>query len=342
MIDREKKQGTDAMQTSGEFSEIPVLDVSAIHGNSDEDKHALATRFREVYGTTGFGYIRNHGVDPELISRVFSASKQFHEMSRETKMLVELDSNHRGFIPINTSTDVNSKLADVKKPNQSESFMVMREDDEVSQQVQAGDYLAGPNQWPDLPGFRATVMAYNDALSDLAHKLLDIVAMSIGARPEDLTSQFDPPTTWLRLLYYPPTNAMSGDDLYGSAPHTDFGCLTLLAQDGIGGLQVQTPSGNWVDAPLIEGTFVVNVGDMLHRWSNGLLLSTPHRVINRSGRARYSCPFFYDPNVSAQIAPLDSTISKDRGVQFEPLNFGEFLRSELEAGYQKHAREKID
>ena len=101
---------------------------------------------------------------------------------------------------------------------------------------------------------------------------------------------------------------------------------------------MQTPSGNWVDAPLIEGTFVVNVGDMLHRWSNGLLLSTPHRVINRSGKARYSCPFFFDPNVSAQIVPIASTVSKGRPAQFESLNFGEFLRGELEAGYQKHAR----
>ncbi|MGI9366615.1 MAG: isopenicillin N synthase family dioxygenase [Rhizobiaceae bacterium] len=333
-------QGTDAMQTSSEFSEIPVLDVSAIHGDSEEDKRNLAARFREIYGTTGFGYISNHGVDSDLISQVFSASRQFHDLPRETKLHVELDSNHRGFIPINTSTDVNSKLADVKNPNQSESFMVMREDSGDAPQVLAGDYLAGPNQWPDLSGFRTAVMAYNDALSVLAHKLLEIVAMSVGARPEELTSQFDPPTTWLRLLYYPPTEAMSDDDLYGSAPHTDFGCMTLLAQDGIGGLQVQTPAGNWVDAPLIEGTFVVNVGDMLHRWSNGLLLSTPHRVINRSGQARYSCPFFYDPNVSALIAPLGSTISVDRPARFEPLNFGEFLRNELEAGYQKHAQKK--
>ena len=124
--------------------------------------------------------------------------------------------------------------------------------------------------------------------------------------------------------------------LFGSAPHTDFGCLTILAQDDVGGLQVQTPAGAWIDAPVIPGSFIVNVGDMLHRWSNGILRSTPHRVINRSGRERYSCPFFFDPNVATDIAPLPSCITPERPPAFEPINFGAFLKAELEAGYDKH------
>ncbi|MEM6986625.1 MAG: 2OG-Fe(II) oxygenase family protein [Pseudomonadota bacterium] len=221
-------------------------------------------------------------------------------------------------------------------PNQSESFMVMREDRFDAPATQRGDYLSGPNQWPALDGFQADVMAYKDALTDLAHKLVEIVALGLGTAPDALTSHFSPATTWLRLLYYPPTDPLADEDLYGSAPHTDFGCLTLLAQDDIGGLQVMTPAGKWIDAPRIPGTFVVNVGDMLHAWSNGLLRSTPHRVINRSGKARYSCPFFYDPNVNATINPLPSTVSEDRPARFEPIVFGEFLRNELEAAYQKH------
>ena len=272
------------------------------------------------------------------MERVFAASQRFHAAPRELKMAVELNHLHRGFISINTSTDVNSKLADVKKPNQSESFMVMREDTEDAPEVRAGDYLAGANQWPDLDGFRDDVMAYHDALTELAGKLVEIVALALGAEPEELRSNFNPPTTWLRLLYYPPAAPLSEDDLYGSAPHTDFGFLTILAQDEVGGLQVQTPAGNWIDAPRIADTFVVNVGDMLHRWSNGRLLSTPHRVINRSGKPRYSCPFFYDPNVTTDIAPLQATVSPEHPAKFEQLNFGEFLRGELEAGYQKHKR----
>lgn len=321
-----------------EFSNIPVLDVSPIHGDDHAAKQALADEFLRVYGTTGFGYIANHGVDAQLIDSVFAASKRFHDAPLETKMAVELNHLHRGYIPINTSTDVNSKLADVKKPNQSESFMVMRQDAEDAAEVLAGDYLAGPNQWPEVSGFREPVEAYHNALATLAFQLVEIVALALNADPQDMAKHFAPPTTWLRLLYYPPAPPIDDPDLYGSAPHTDFGFLTILAQDEIGGLQVQTPAGRWIDAPRIPGTFVVNVGDMLHRWSNGRLKSTPHRVINRSGQPRYSCPFFYDPNVSTDIAPLPSTVTAQTPALFAPINFGEFLRGELEAGYQRHKK----
>lgn len=319
-----------------EFSEIPVIDVSAIHGTDPHALGQLAQEFRQTYGSTGFGYIRNHGIDTALIDRVFAASARFHALPRDQKMQVELDANHRGFIPINTSTDVNSKLADVKRPNQSESFIVMREDGPDAPDVVSGAYLAGPNQWPELVGFREDVMAYQDALSGLGRKLMRVAAASLGTDPGELSAAFERPTTWLRLLFYPPTTPIEGEEVFGSAPHTDFGCLTILAQDDIGGLQVQTPGGNWIDAPKIPGTFVVNVGDMLHRWSNGKLLSTPHRVINRSGKERFSCPFFYDPNVGAEVAPLPSCVGPEAKPRFEPVHYGSFLREELTAGYDKH------
>jgi isopenicillin N synthase-like dioxygenase len=323
-----------------EFTEIPVLDAQAINTTDAADLQALATKFAKTYGETGFGYIANHGIDPALIDRVFAASARFHALPRAQKMAIELNTIHRGFIPINTSTDVNSKLAEVKRPNQSESFMMMREDAAGSDDVLAGSYLAGPNQWPDLVGFREDVTAYHDALTELGRRLVGVVALALGADSAELMPAFEQPTTWLRLLYYPPTDPQEGDDLFGSAPHNDFGFLTILAQDDIGGLQVQTPAGAWVDAPRIDDAFVVNVGDMLHRWSNGRLKSTPHRVINRSGRSRYSCPFFFDPHVSTRIAPLAGCTSEENPTRYEPLIFGEFLRAELEAGYDKHKKPK--
>ena len=312
-----------------DFAEIPVLDISAIHGSDPHALTILAKRVRDVYATTGFGYITGHGVDQALIDAVFAASARFHALPHAQKMQIALDENHRGFIPINTSTDVTSTLAEVTRPNQSESFMMMREDIRADPKA----YLSGPNQWPDESDFRADVTAYHDAMTALGRKLVRVFALALGAPETDLSGAFETPTTWLRLLYYPTTDAAQGDDLYGSAPHTDFGFLTFLAQDDVGGLQVQSPSGAWVDAPKIEGSFVLNVGDMLHRWSGGILKSTPHRVINRSGRARYSCPFFFDPHVSTNIAPLASC--KTDAV-FDTINFGDFLRSELEAGYDAH------
>ena len=319
-----------------DFDHIPVLDVSPIHGTDPDAMGQLADAFLAAYGSTGFAYIVGHGIASSLIDDVFAASRRFHALPSAVKMTIELDQNHRGFIPIDTSTDVNSTLADITRPNQSESFMMMREDGPDAAEARAGDFLAGANQWPELDGFRATVTAYHDALCDLGGRLMRVALQSIGSAPDALDTAFARPTTWLRLLHYPPTDPLDGDDLFGSAPHTDFGCLTILAQDDVGGLQVRSPSGKWVDAPFRPGAFVVNVGDMLHRWSNGLMLSTPHRVINRSGRERFSCPFFFDPNVKTDIAPLASTVAPDAAPRFESVNFEDFLRSELQAGYDAH------
>ena len=309
-----------------EFTDVPVLDLAPLIRG--EDTSDLAAAFRQAYGQTGFGYVVNHGVDPALRAAVFEASRNFHALPQAEKLKIALDKQHRGYIAINTSTDVNSDLAEVIKPNQSASFMMMREDAAVD----PGTYLSGPNQWPQLVGFRAACEAYAHAMTALGHKLMGLALEAIGVDDRSVLQSFDTPTIWLRLLHYPPQPAQAPDDLYGSAPHKDFGCLTLLAQDDVGGLQVQTPAGNWVDAPPMKGAFVVNVGDMLHRMSNGKLLSTPHRVINTSGRERYSVPFFYDPHVSTDITPLPGT----GPAQFETLNFSAFLRQELEASYGAH------
>ena len=303
-----------------DFTEISVIDLA-------QDDAKITADFAAAYSTAGFAYIKNHGVPQSLIDAVFDASRQFHAQTEAAKQTIALNENHRGYIPINTSTDVNSKLADVKKPNQSSSFMMMAETE-----LTPAEYLSGPNQWPDLPQFRDTLTTYAAQMTTLGQRLIALTAAACNADPADLTPAFQNPTIWLRLLHYPPSPAQSPDDLYGSAPHTDFGALTLLAQDGVGGLQVQTPSGDWVDDPKIESTFVVNVGDMLNRASNGFLKSTPHRVINRSGRERYSIPFFFDPYINTTIKPLNGTGTP----KFEPAHFGDFLRSELGASYDQH------
>ncbi len=305
-----------------EFTEIPVVRLGE---RSDEE---IADDFRAAYGATGFGYIVDHGIDQALIQAVFEVSRQFHALPLAEKQAIAVDTTHRGYIAINTSTDVNSSLADVTKPNQSASFMMMREDASVDPNI----YLSGPNRWPELPQFREALETYVEVMSGLGRRLMGIALLACGATDFSILSAFDEPTIWLRLLHYPPQSKASPDDLFGSAPHTDFGCLTLLAQDQVGGLQVQTPAGNWVDVPTNPDAFVVNVGDMLHRMSNGQLMSTPHRVINRSGRERYSVPFFFDPHVNTIVQPLPGTGHP----RHNPLIFGNFLRSELEAAYEAH------
>ena len=328
---------------------IPVLDLSPLaqldfqagqqseFSSETDSVKVLAGEFFETYSTIGFGYVINHGIDQKLVDEVFSASIAFHDLPEPVKLEIALNQNHRGFIPINTSTDVNSKLAQVTRPNQSESFIMLRDDQDDSADVLSGNYLAGKNIWPDLPGFKETLTRYSTEMESLARKLVHIAALSLKEDPRSLLMNFSPPTTWLRLLHYPVAPPQRPADLYGSAPHTDFGCLTILAQDKVGGLQVKDPlTNNWINVPQILDSFVVNVGDMLHRWSNGLLISTPHQVINPTGNERYSCPFFYDPHVSTEINPLPNCVKTVGKTLFEPINFGEFLKTELEASYDQH------
>ena len=308
--------------------QIPKIDISEIE--EKEFSRSLLQDFFSAYNKYGFGYIINHGIEKTLIEQLFQVSKQFHSQPLSEKMRVALDHNHRGYIAINTSTDVNSKLADVKKPNQSESFMMMREDKSELPDV----YLSGPNQWPKLENFKEVLEKYTFNMTKLGRNLMRLALLSSGVKDLSVMQSLDTPTIWLRLLHYPPISKNSPSDLYGSAPHTDFGCLTILAQDEIGGLQVQTREGKWIDVPKLEGSFVVNVGDMLSRYTNGLLRSTPHRVINKSGKERFSCPFFFDPHTNAVVQPLKGTGKP----KFSPINFGEFLREELEASYEKHKK----
>ena len=251
------------------------------------------------------------------------------------KLTVSVNAQHRGYIALNTSTDVRSSIERAKKPNHSESFMVMREDAANSPAVLNSEYLAGPNQWPELPGFRDVIEASDAAFQQLANRLLDIAWSAINVDATEMSGHFSPPTTWLRLLHYPQRTGQADGSVFGSAPHTDFGCLTILAQDSTGGLQVRDQSGQWLDVVPDPGALIVNVGDMLQRWSNGIYRSTPHRVVGRSAE-RYSCAYFYDPHVSCTVAPLAACVSHESAPKYEPIVFGEFLREQLSASYDHH------
>lgn len=317
---------------------IPILDASALASELPAARAQLVADFGAAYRTVGFSYLINHGIEKDLIADLFAASHVFHALPQEEKMQLELSAANRGFLPINASTDTNTTLAEVTAPNQSESFIAMCEHAPDSVEIQRGDYLAGANQWPDLPGFAETVMRYHSAMCRLGRQMMAVAAEALSSDPEPVVAAFDSPLATVRMLRYPPHPVEAPPGMFGSAPHRDYGCLTFLAQDDTGGLSVATPDGDWIDVAPIEGAFVVNVGDLLHQWSNGEFISTPHRVINTSGSERYSVPFFFDPNDAAVVAPLASCVSDDRPAEYEPVRVGTFLRNEYEAGFDHHRR----
>jgi isopenicillin N synthase-like dioxygenase len=326
----------DKMSVQGDFNEIPVIDLAPLQ-QEDADLNAVAQAVREAYTNVGFAYIINHGVSQGLIDGLFAASADFHALPKAEKMALEVNKWHRGFIPINTSTPKSSSIAKVTKPNQSESFMVMHDLADDDPDLLAGLDLAGPNQWPaSLPHFKPAVIAYVGAMNRLARNITTVLEIALGAQPNRLRSTFDRPTTFLRMLYYPPQPPLTPEDVFGSAPHTDYGFITLLVQDEVGGLQVRNINGDWVDAPYMPGAFVMNAADILHRWSNGQFISTPHRVINTSGRSRFSNPFFFDPDMKAEIVPLESCIPEGETAAYEPIIYGDYLMARLRVNHDQH------
>ncbi len=309
---------------------IPIIDIGAIFSN-DTALKSIASKIASAYSHYGFALLVNHSIPEKITQNLFAASHAFHALPLEEKMKIKINAFMRGFIPNNFSTLRTSTLADVKKPNQSESFLIIGErtadDPDVIAQTPV---VGGFNQWPTLPGFKEIVLAYYDAAFKLCQRLIQAIALALGEPINTLDPLFIKPTTILRLIFYPPVPKQAPEDLYSLAPHTDYGFLTILTQDDVGGLQVKTTDDQWLDVPYIPNSLIMNAGDMLHRLSNGKFLSTPHRVINRSGKQRFSCPFFFDPYFHQTIAPLRSFDSP----QFAPVVYGEYLLDKLQKNYQ--------
>jgi polar amino acid transport system ATP-binding protein len=179
--------------------------------------------------------------------------------------------------------------------------------------VRARTPVHGRNLFPDVPGFKSAILDYMAAVTQLGHTLMEGIALSLQRDASYFHDRYTAdPLILFRLFNYPTQPVPEGLDVqWGVGEHTDYGLLTILHQDAVGGLSVHTPQG-WVDAPPIAGTFVCNIGDMLDRMTGGLYKSTPHRVVrNTSGRDRLSFPLFFDPNFEARVQRIDGLAGSD-------------------------------
>jgi isopenicillin N synthase-like dioxygenase len=163
----------------------------------------------------------------------------------------------------------------------------------------------------------------------------------LGLQAEYFDNWLNAPMTTLGPLHYPPQQGHITETRRGAGAHTDYGCLTMLSQDDAGGLQVRNAAGLWIDAPPIQGSFVVNIGDMMERWTNGVFTSTLHRVINVSGRERYSLPFFFDPDFSAPVECLETCLKAGEVPKYPPVTAGQHLLDKINASFSYH-KEKAD
>ncbi len=278
-------------------STIPVIDYGPYFAGEPGALQHLAEELRYACENVGFFYALNHGVPQEVIDRGFAASRRFHALPLETKMALRLNENNIGYLPMNFSVQGASTVHKATKPNQNESFFVSYDRAADHPPVLAGVPLRGRNQWPDgVPGMRGDMMTYFHALEAMCDRMLPPFAAALDM-PEDFFAPFfaNEAHANLRFLHYPPQEDMS-ENTFGTAPHTDNSFMTALARTDVPGLAIRLPSGEWLPPPIIPGTFLINLGNMMRRWSNDRFLSTPHGVINKSGTDRYSIAYFHSPN----------------------------------------------
>jgi isopenicillin N synthase-like dioxygenase len=303
---------------------IPVIDIARLASGDAGDTKAVATEMLAAAEATGFFYVAGHGVPAELVDAVFKVSKAFFTAPQADKQRVTVNQWHRGFIQTGEA-----KMYPGSRPDLKESFIWGL--DNTTDQTEPDAFGIPPNQWPDsLPGMRPLLVEYFTAVNQVGWRLLRAFAASLDIDPARFTSQITRPTSRGSIIYYPPQPPGAADDQFGVAPHTDWGCLTLLTQDQTGGLEVRGRNAEWVSAVPIPGTYVVNVGDLLARWTNDRFRSTPHRVVNRSGHERLSCAVFVDPDRDTPIEPVTSA---GEAPNYAPVTCGDYVQSRFDAAF---------
>lgn len=298
---------------------IPIIDFGPYFASEPDALDILAEHLRHACETIGFFYAANHGVPQDVIDRGFAASRRFHALPLGEKLALRLNENNIGYLPMNASVQGASTVHKATKPNQNESFFISHDRGADHPDVVAGVPLRGRNQWPNgMPETRADMMGYFATLRAMCWKMLPAFSVALDVPPDYFAPFFaDEEHINLRFLHYPPQEDTS-ENTFGTAPHTDNSFITVLARTDVPGLAVRLPSGEWFAPPIIPGTFLINLGNMMRRWSNDRFLSTPHGVINESGTDRYSIAFFYSPNPRSTIACLASCMSADNPPRYEP------------------------
>ena len=268
------------------MTQLPIIDISALHSPSEVELCAIGSQLCEASQDLGFFYICGHGVDKEIIDSAFDVAQSFFQLPLSVKNEVKVSGSHRGFLSIGESTMEGYRGAD-----QKESY-IWGLDTKDEKHLESA--LVSENQWSNaLPEMRQILNDYFEEIHRCTWKLLRAIAVSLELEENYFVAHFDVPTSRGSLIYYPPS--LSETTRYGVSPHTDFGCISVLAQRS-SGLQVQNLDGEWFKVSPIEGTFVVNIGDLFSRWTNGKFRSVPHCVVNENSDARYSVVVFVDPN----------------------------------------------
>lgn len=331
-----KRSDLEAQRVS--FDAIPIIDLEPLFAGDADAKAAMAAQLRKACIEVGFIYIKNHNVPQDVIDRIFNAGHDYFAISDEEKMKnhVTLSKNNRGYAAMleeNTDPTARGDL--------HESYDTALDVPADDPDVLAGKVLYGPNQWPEnMPDFRSAMETYHAEMLKLSGHLLHGFALALGLEETYFDTMVDKPLATLRVLHYPPQFGEIDDRQIGIGAHSDYECFTILAQDDIAALQVLNASGEWISAEPVPGCFVVNVGDQMARWTNDLFASTIHRAINRSGRERYSVPFFFGPNYDTVVEALPSCVDDAHPAKYPSVTSGAYINGRFEATFAHYGDKK--
>lgn len=312
---------------------IPVIDFAPFIQGNDSAREGVAHQIYQACHEIGFMYLKNSGISLSLIEKTLSQAKQFFSLPIEAKTQLSWadEVSNRGYVGMERERLDPDKPGDLK-----EAFNVGKEvSPNYDREDQSSPIL---NQWPvELEQFRETVLAFYEACTDTADAILQAFAISLQLSESFFQLNHNHRNHTLRLLHYPPLQQVPKPGQVRAGEHSDYGSITLLFQDEIGGLEVCTAEGEWIAAPYIPDTLLVNTGDLMQRWTNHVFCSTKHRVMipsdDRVKQSRYSIAFFCHPNDETEIACLESCSSAECPPRYPPISAGDYLLSRLQATY---------
>jgi isopenicillin N synthase-like dioxygenase len=325
---------------------IPVIDLEPMFTGDAAARKALAWEVHKACRETGFFYVSNHRVPDDLLARQFEWAARFFALPLEEKLAIHMKKSPTtaGYEPIGGQRlDSQDATSEAAPPDLKESFYCGMDLPDTHPWAVPRMRGFGHNQWPpSLPEFRLQMTSYWRAMADLGDRLLALLALSLDLPADWFAPYFDQPVGTLRLIKYPPQPAQALHNQIGAGAHTDWGGITILAQDSSGGLEVRNVAGEWLEATPIPGTFVINLGDLMSRWTNGLYNSNMHRVKNKvSGTDRYSIPFFYNARPDAIIEPMPGCASAERPQQFPTCTAFEHMAEMFRRSYGYAPRETV-
>lgn len=315
----------------------PLISLSALHGTDRGQYRRLCDEIGAAAREIGFLRICDHGIDLHLIEATYAAAARFFAMPEAFKRSYYIgnSSNHRGYVPFTEKGDYPDEVS-----RNYEAFDLGLDLPCSDPHYLAGNRLLGPNVWPEVSEFRDTVSEYYRQISALGRRLCECLEVHLGLPPAAITSQMSKPISQLRLLHYVRKEDLMDHRSVNMGAHTDYECLTLLHTRNQG-LQVMTQDDRWIDVPVDPETLIVNIGDMLEAWSNGILRSTPHRVLNLSPE-RFSMPYFVAADHDAEIKPFPQLVHAGAPSRYDPFLAGEHLERMLvrDFPYLRHRKDR--